>query len=132
MSKSMEESLMSSHSYSRSGATAQRQPGSKQSSFRLPLRLCAAACVFFLVFTLVCSASAQSLSEQAAATAMTALWRDSGGYPSRWTYDHGLVLKGIERVYLATDDQQYLDFIQRSMDHFVNDDGSIRTYKLDE
>jgi len=118
---------MSSHSYTRSGATAQRLPVSF-----LPLRLCAAACVFFLAFTLVSSASTQSLSEQAAATAMTALWRDSGGYPSRWTYDHGLVLKGIERVYLATNDKQYLDFIQRSMDHFVNDDGSIRTYKLDE
>jgi len=123
MSKSTEESLMPSPSYTRSGATAQRLPVSF-----LPLRLCAAACVFFLVS----SVSAQSLSEQAAATAMTALWRDSGGYPSRWTYDHGLVLKGIERVYLATGDKQYLDFIQRSMDHFVNDDGSIRTYKLDE
>jgi len=117
----MEESLMPSDS-SRSGATALWKT----------LRLCAAACEFFLVFTLVGNASAQSLSEQAASTAMTALWRDSGGYPSRWTYDHGLVLKGIERVYLATNDKQYLDFIQRSMDHFVNDDGSIRTYKLDE
>lgn len=115
---------MPSHSYSRGGAKAQR----------LPLRLCAFACTFFLVFTLVSSVSAQtkSLSEQAAATAMTALWTNSGGYPARWTYDHGLVLKGIERVYLATNDKQYLDFIQRSMDHFVNDDGSIRTYKLDE
>jgi unsaturated rhamnogalacturonyl hydrolase len=118
----MGESLMPSHSYSRHGETAQR----------LPLRFCAAACQFFLVFTLIGNASAQSLSQQAAATAMTALWRDSGGYPSRWTYDHGLVLKGIERVYMATNDQQYLDFIQRSMDHFVNDDGSIRTYKIDE
>ena len=63
---------------------------------------------------------------------MTVLWRDSGGYPSKWTYDHGLVLKGIERVYAATNDKQYLDFIQRSMDHFVSDDGSIRTYKLDD
>ena len=90
--------------------------------------------ITFILVLSGCVASAQTkpLSEQAAATAMTALWRDSGGYPSRWTYDHGLVLKGIERVYIATDDKQYLDFIQRSMDHFVNDDGSIRTYKIDE
>src|SRR5215213_11003325 len=89
-----------------------------------------------LLFAIVWSASAQSLSEKAAATAMTALWRDTAknesGYPSKWTYDHGLVLKGIERVYTATNDKQYLDFIQRSLDHFVADDGSIRTYKLDE
>src|SRR5215210_2739459 len=89
-----------------------------------------------LLLAIVCSASAQSLSEQAAATAMTALWRDQtrneSGYPAKWTYDHGLVLKGIERVYIATNDKQYFDFIQRSIDHFVADDGSIRTYSIDE
>lgn len=95
----------------------------------------------FIIFIFVLSgslASAQTkpLSEKAAATAMTALWHDpaknESGFPSKWTYDHGLVLKGIERVYLGTHDKQYLDFIQRSMDHFVADDGSIRTYKLDD
>jgi unsaturated rhamnogalacturonyl hydrolase len=126
----MEKSSMSSHSRSRKDAKDAKTQRQSSSTLRLCV-LCAFACNFFLVFTLV-SASAQSLSEQAAATAMSALWRDSGGYPSRWTYDHGLVLKGIERVYLATGDKQYLDFIQRSMDHFVNDDGSIRTYKIDE
>jgi unsaturated rhamnogalacturonyl hydrolase len=80
----------------------------------------------------IAPAQTRSLSEQAAATAMTVLWRDSAGYPSKWTYDHGLVLKGIERVYAATNDKQYLDFIQRNIDHFVSDDGSIRTYKLDD
>ncbi len=93
-------------------------------------------CAF--VFMLVCTVGAQTkpISEQAAATAITALWRDAAknesGYPAKWTYDHGLVLKGIERVWLNTGDKQYLDFIQRSMDHFVTDDGSIRTYSLDE
>jgi len=62
---------------------------------------------------------------------MTALWRDSG-YPAKWTYDHGLVLKGIEQVWRNTRDKQYLNFIQRNMDHFVSDDGSIRTYSLDD
>jgi rhamnogalacturonyl hydrolase YesR len=78
----------------------------------------------------------KQISEQIAFTAMTALWRDAtrkeSGYPAKWTYDHGLVLKGIERVWENTRDKQYLDFIQPSMDHFVNDDGSIRTYSLDE
>src|SRR5829696_9525174 len=89
-----------------------------------------------LLFAIVWSASAQSLSDKAAATAMTALWHDTAknesGYPSKWTYDHGLVLKGIERVYTATNDKQYRNFIQRSIDHFVNDDGTIRTYSLNE
>jgi unsaturated rhamnogalacturonyl hydrolase len=89
-----------------------------------------------LLLVAVCGTAAQTkpISERVAATAMNALWRDAAknesGYPARWTYDHGLVLKGIERVWDNTHDKQYLDFIQRSMDHFVNDDGSIRTYSL--
>ena len=79
----------------------------------------------------IASAQTKPISERAAATAMTALWRESG-YPAKWTYDHGLVLKGIERVYQNTGDKQYLDYIQRSMDHFVAGDGSIRTYSLDD
>jgi len=91
----------------------------------------------FVVVAVTCvAAQTKPVSEQAAATAMTALWRDAAknesGYPAKWTYDHGLVLKGIERVWLNTGDKQYLDFIQRSIDHFVTDDGSIRTYSLDE
>ena len=82
------------------------------------------------------TAQTKPISERAAATAMTALWRDpaknESGYPAKWTYDHGLVLKGIERVYQKTGDKQYLEFIQRNMDHFVADDGSIRTYSVEE
>ena len=72
----------------------------------------------------------------AATTAMTALWRDAAkkesGYPAKWTYDHGLVLKGIEGVWLSTGDGDYFAFIQKGMDHFVENDGTIRTYKLAE
>jgi unsaturated rhamnogalacturonyl hydrolase len=118
--------------YSRKGATAQRKTLSL--ALRFPLRLCAFAGVMF--FVLPTAAQTKPVSEQAAATAMTALWRDAAknerGYPSKWTYDHGLVLKGIERVYAATGDKQYLTFIQDGMDHFVSDDGSIRTYSLDD
>ena len=91
-----------------------------------------------LILGIALSAPAQTkpVSERAAATAMTALWRDAAkkesGYPAKWTYDHGLVLKGVERVWEKTRDKQYFDFIQRSMDHFVSDDGSIRTYTIDE
>ncbi|HEU4796116.1 MAG TPA: glycoside hydrolase family 88 protein, partial [Pyrinomonadaceae bacterium] len=72
------------------------------------------------------------ISEQAAATAMTALWTKESPYPAKWTYEHGLVLKGIEHVWRKTGDRKYLDFIQRHMDHFVAGDSSIRTYSLAE
>ena len=92
--------------------------------------------LFFFVLFGEAAAQTKPISEQAAATAMTALWRDAAknesGFPAKWTYDHGLVLKGIERVWINTGDKQYFDFIKRSMDHFVADDGSIRTYSQDE
>jgi unsaturated rhamnogalacturonyl hydrolase len=91
-----------------------------------------------LLLCIAVSATAQSkrLSEQVAATAMTALWRDASkneaGQPAKWTYDHGLVLKGIEAVWLSTGNGDYFRFIQKSMDHYVANDGSIRTYSLDD
>lgn len=94
--------------------------------------------ITFLLLLMFCTAAAQTkpVSERAAATAMTALWRDPAkketGYPTKWTYEHGLVLKSIERVWEHTRDKQYFDFIQRNMDHFVSDDGSIRSYSIDE
>jgi unsaturated rhamnogalacturonyl hydrolase len=71
-----------------------------------------------------------------AATAMTKLWKDAAGnepgIPGRWSYDHGVVLKGIEGVWYATGDGKYFNYIRQGMDHFVNPDGTIRTYRLDE
>lgn len=92
-----------------------------------------------LLFTTgVTTARGQSapMSERVAATAMNALWRDASknesGLPSKWTYEHGVVLKGIEGVWYATGDGKYFEYIKRSMDHYVNADGTIRTYKLDD
>lgn len=76
------------------------------------------------------------LSEQIAATAMTALWHDparnEGGQPARWSYEHGVVLKGIEGVWLSTGEGRYFSFIQKGMDNFVNADGTIRTYNAED
>src|SRR4029078_4765141 len=89
---------------------------------------------FALIFLKVCAARAKekSISEKVAATAMTALWRDparsQNGAPGRWTYEYGVVLKGIEGVWLSTGEGQYFAFIQKGMDSFVNADGTIRTY----
>jgi unsaturated rhamnogalacturonyl hydrolase len=131
-------SLKRCRNFSRKGAKPQRRrPLRTQNALRLSsLRLCAfAGKILLVLFSLwIWSASAQTkpISERAAATAMTALWRDNAGYPAKWTYDHGLVLKGIERVWHNTGDKQYLDFIQSGIDHFVAGDGSIRTYAIDD
>ena len=48
----------------------------------------------------------------------------------KWAYEWGVVLRGIERVWLHTGDQRYFDYIKHNIDAFVNPDGSIRTYQL--
>ena len=77
--------------------------------------------------------NAQSWSAKMAETVMT-VWKDSmqmeEGKPVKWAYDQGVVLKGIEGLWVRTGEKKYFDYIQKSMDFFVNDDGSIRTYKL--
>jgi unsaturated rhamnogalacturonyl hydrolase len=93
--------------------------------------------VCILTFSGMVAAQAQSasLSERMAETVMTR-WRDSWelqpGRTEKWSYDQGVVLKGIEGVWLNTADGKYFRFIQQSMDRFVNDDGTIRTYAIDE
>jgi unsaturated rhamnogalacturonyl hydrolase len=75
-----------------------------------------------------------SLSERMAATAM-ATWKDalaSDPARERWNYEQGVLLKGIEGVWLNTGDGKYFRYIQHITDRFINEDGTIRTYKPDE
>ena len=92
--------------------------------------------VIVLTLTTHVTAQQKKLSEQMAATAMTALWqnpaRNESGMPGRWTYEHGVVLKGIEGVWLSTGDGRYFSFIQKGIDNFINDDGTIRTYRPED
>lgn len=62
-------------------------------------------------------------------------WKDSfalDGKPAKWTYDMGVILKGFEGLWLNTGDVKYYNYIQQQMDVFVQNDGSIKTYKPDE
>ena len=89
---------------------------------------------------LVCMSSAiaqtGTLSERMATTAMNALYRDvaknEAGIPLKWTYDFGVVLKGVEGVWYRTGDGKYFNHIRQGLDRFVNADGTIRTYQLDD
>lgn len=46
----------------------------------------------------------------------------------KWSYDYGVICKGIEKVYESTNDSKYFDYIKNNMDYFLLDDGSIRYY----
>lgn len=88
---------------------------------------------FLLAATVV--AQVASRSRPAADTVLT-MWRDypgaTPGRAPRWTYEQGVVLLGIARVWKSTGDQKYFDYIRQTLDHYVADDGTIRTYRVEE
>ncbi len=79
------------------------------------------------------SATAQPLSRQMAATVMN-IWKDSipVGSQTKWSYDMGVVLKGFEGIWMNTGDVKYFNAIQAKMDWFVQNDGTVKGYELDE
>ena len=46
----------------------------------------------------------------------------------RWDYERGVVLQGVYQLYLTTRKKEYLNFIKKHMDLYVQENGSIRTY----
>lgn len=50
----------------------------------------------------------------------------------RWCYEYGVVLKALEQVWLKTGRRKYYDYIRQNVDRFVDHEGSIQTYRLDE
>src|ERR1700712_525756 len=76
------------------------------------------------------------LSQKGAANIMKIMPSDTSdktGKPfKRWNYDEGVILKGIEGVWLQTADKSYFKYIQQSMDNLISADGSTITgYKSD-
>ncbi|MCH5600719.1 glycoside hydrolase family 88 protein [Niabella ginsengisoli] len=92
--------------------------------------------LFILIVLLSFKAQAQQVpySQQLALTAMH-IWPDSfsatPGNPARWSYDQGVILKGIEGIWQATGDAKWFKYIEHSMDHYVREDGSIKDYDAD-
>ncbi len=84
------------------------------------------------------AAQTGSLPASLARTVMTSMWKDStiaggtSGLPRKWTYDQGVVLKGMEGLWYHTGDAGYFKYIQHSIDELVTKDGGITTYKLED
>ena len=105
---------------------------------RLPAaNLTRSCCLLLLVFPSLFAvpAIAQDTSRQGADTVLT-IWKDypgaTAGRTPRWTYEQGVVLLGITQVWKKTGDQKYFDYIKQTLDHYVADDGTIRTYRAEE
>ena len=48
---------------------------------------------------------------------------------ARWDYERGVVLQSVYQLYLTTHKKEYLEFIKKHIDLYVQKDGSIRTYE---
>lgn len=89
--------------------------------------------LLFCLFVIVQCISAQTpVSHQLAHTAIRN-WPDSfligNDKAAKWRYDQGVILKGVEAVWKQTGEGKWYDYIQKSMDFSVKDDGTIRGYK---
>jgi unsaturated rhamnogalacturonyl hydrolase len=49
-----------------------------------------------------------------------------------WAYETGVFLKGLDALWKRTGNAKYYDYLKRTIDSFLEPDGTIRTYKLDD
>ena len=64
-----------------------------------------------------------------------ALHPDSVAYKTeaksyKWNYEQGLILESIYRLWTKTKEEKYFNYIKKNIDYYVNDDGSIKTFDL--
>src|SRR6266508_1659185 len=50
----------------------------------------------------------------------------------RWAYEWAVLLSGLAAAGRASGDERYLAHIATHVDHFVTEDGAIRTYEREE
>jgi unsaturated rhamnogalacturonyl hydrolase len=97
------------------------------------------ACLVFLAAPIVSSPATPSDQlpwSQRAANAAIARWPDGRlappGAPSKWNYELGVLLEGVDAVWLNSADPRYFRYIQNSVDALLAPDGSIPTLKPED
>jgi len=94
-----------------------------------------APALLLICVSVLSTAAPKPLFRSVADTVLT-IWKDypgaAPGRTPRWTYEQGVVLRGMEEAWKQTHDQRYYDYIQQTMDRYVADDGTIRTYRPEE
>ena len=51
------------------------------------------------------------------------------GVPANWNYIDGCMMTALLSLWEITGEKEYFDFVESFIDAFVNEDGSIRTFK---
>ena len=106
--------------------------------------ICLFAVVCISLTTIHCTAQKKSWGVQMAETIMKtypdsivvkAAGETSAMRPKRpatWNYEYGVLLESFDQLKQHTGNQVYFDYSKKIIDHFVGEDGSIRTYELVE
>jgi len=56
-------------------------------------------------------------------------WKDSASFPPSWNYEQAIVLKALLNIWYTTGNPKYFSYVQQSIDHFIAEDGNIKTYQ---
>jgi unsaturated rhamnogalacturonyl hydrolase len=55
---------------------------------------------------------------------------DSISPDKKWNYEQGLMLVALRQMALHSGEEKYFEFVKQNLDQYVEDDGTIRMYKL--
>jgi len=59
-------------------------------------------------------------------------WQIDDKEEIKWDYVHGLVLTAFDKLYQATQNQNYYNYLRNYADTLIESSGNIKTYKLDD
>lgn len=91
--------------------------------------------LLLLISAVFAQAQIKPLSERLSDTLMNRIWVDDKtppGIPAKWNYEQGVQLKAVEQMWYATGDPKYFNFIKSGMDYWLQPDGTIKGYEIEE
>lgn len=50
----------------------------------------------------------------------------------KWNYEQGLILEAFYRMWKFSGDEKYYDYLKKNIDYYVQADGNIKTFKLED
>jgi unsaturated rhamnogalacturonyl hydrolase len=65
-----------------------------------------------------------------AAEMAQSVMKRNADYSNNWSYEYGVIFKGIEAVWQQTGEAKYFDYIKKNLDFHIDEYGNIRKYNL--
>lgn len=99
---------------------------------------------FFVTSSLACQSQKLNLAEQPLeklpgliADNFIKLHPDTVAYPTeaksyRWNYEQGLVLDAFYQTWKITGETKYFDYLKKNIDYYVEENGKIKTYRMED